>query len=46
MQSAQTGQATSAPTYNPSIVIVAELDTRDKQLRLRKTGRTRPKKTR
>ena len=33
-------------THNPSRVIVAELDPRDKQLRLRKTGRTWPKKTR
>jgi hypothetical protein len=33
-------------THNTSRVIVAELDPSDKQLRLRKIGRTWPKKTR
>jgi hypothetical protein len=34
---------TAPHTHNPSKVIVAELDTRDKQLPLRKTGYTWPK---
>lgn len=35
----------SPHTHNLSRVIVAELDPRDKQLRLRKTGHTWPKET-